>query len=101
MAKKSILMRQRKREKLVAKYATKRTQLKSVIGDVNAPLEQRWLAWKKLQSLPRDSSAIRKRNRCILTGRPRRVYRQFGLSGGMLRILAMRGELPGIQKSSW
>lgn len=101
MAKKSILMRQRKREKLVAKYAKKRTQLKEVVRDINVSLEQRWLAWKKLQSLPRDSSSIRKRNRCILTGRPRRVYRQFGLSGAMLRILAMRGELPGIQKSSW
>ncbi len=101
MAKKSVIMRQRKRERLVLRYEVIRAQLKEIIRNPRSSAEQRWLAAYKLQTLPRDSSATRKRNRCALTGRPRRVYRQFGLSGGVLIMLAMRGELPGIQKSSW
>lgn len=101
MAKKSVIARQHKRELIVKKYAEKRKTLKEIISNVNVSNEDRWAAQLKLQSLPRDSSPVRLRNRCRLTGRPRGVYRQFGLSRSMLRLYAMRGELPGIVKSSW
>lgn len=101
MAKTSVVMRQRKRELMVKKYAAKRAALKEIISNSKASDEERWTAQQKLQSLPRDSSPVRLRNRCRLTGRPRGVYRQFGLSRSMLRLYAMKGDLPGIVKSSW
>lgn len=101
MAKKSVIMRQKKREFTVKKYAAKRAELREIIYSVKASREERWLAQQKLQLLPRNSSPVRLRNRCRLTGRPRGVYRHFGLSRSMLRLHAMRGELPGLVKSSW
>lgn len=101
MAKKSVIMRQLKREALVKKYALKRALLKEIIFSPKATDEERTAAQQKLQLLPRDSSPVRLRNRCRLTGRPRGVYRQFGLSRSMLRLYAMKGDLPGIVKSSW
>ncbi|OIZ99638.1 30S ribosomal protein S14 [Rickettsiella grylli] len=101
MAKKSVIMRQKKREIIVKKYALKREELKKIINNVASSDEDKWLAQQKIQLLPRDSSPVRLRNRCRLTGRPRGVYRHFGLSRNMLRIYAMKGELPGLVKSSW
>ncbi|MES2998725.1 MAG: 30S ribosomal protein S14 [Pseudomonadota bacterium] len=101
MAKKSVIARQKKREVMVKKYSLIRTQLKEIIDNPKLSDEDRWNAQQKLQSLPRDSSPVRLRNRCRLTGRPRGVYRQFGLSRSMLRLYAMKGDLPGIVKSSW
>ncbi len=101
MAKKSVIARQKRRELFVEKYTKKRTELKKIIYNVHASDEERWAAQQKLQSLPRDSSPVRLRNRCRLTGRPRGVYRQFGLSRSMLRLYAMKGYFPGLSKSSW
>jgi small subunit ribosomal protein S14 len=101
MAKKSVIMRQKKRELIVKKYAIKRAELKEIIYSPNTSDEDKWLAQQKIQLLPRDSSSVRLRNRCRLTGRPRGVYRHFGLSRNMLRLYAMKGELPGLVKSSW
>lgn len=101
MAKKSVIFRNYKREIMVKKYAEKRAVLKKIISDTKVSNEERWIAQQKLQLLPRDSSPVRLRNRCRLTGRPRGVYRQFGLSRSMLRLHAMKGDLPGIVKSSW
>lgn len=101
MAKTSMIEREKKREKTVAKFAEKRKALKAIIRDVNATDEQRWDAMQKLQSLPRDSSPCRKRSRCALTGRPRGVYKKFGLARNKLREAAMRGDIPGLKKASW
>lgn len=101
MAKTSVIYRAIKREKLIAKYAEKRAQLKEIIRDPNINYEERETAMHALQKLPRNSSAVRKRNRCKITGRPRGVYRKFGLSRSMLRIHAMKGNIPGLVKSSW
>ncbi|MCG6659433.1 30S ribosomal protein S14 [Halomonas campisalis] len=101
MAKKSMVERELKRTKLVAKYAAKRAQLKAIIQDVNASDEERFDATLKLQQLPRDSSPVRQRNRCRVTGRPHGFYNKFGLGRNKLREAAMRGEVPGLKKSSW
>ncbi len=101
MAKKSIVNRETKRRKMVARYKNQRAKLLAVSKDINASEEERYEARLKLQKLPRNSSATRLRNRCAITGRPRGVYRKFGLSRSMLRQLAMRGEIPGVVKSSW
>lgn len=101
MAKTSIIEREKKRFNLIKRYSAKRTQLKAVIKDLSISAEERWLAQQKLQALPRNSCPIRQRNRCKLTGRPRGVYRKFGLGRSMLRIYAMRGEIPGLVKASW
>ena len=101
MAKVSMIQREKKRAKMVARYAKKRAELKAVIGDVNRSDEERWEAQNKLQKLPRDSSPIRQQNRCRITGRPHGVYRKFGLCRNILREVAMRGEVPGLVKSSW
>lgn len=101
MSKTSIVEREKKRAKLVKKYAAKRTQLKAIIQDPAVGEEERWTAMQTLQALPRDSSPVRQRNRCRVTGRPRGVYRKFGLARSMLRIFAMRGEIPGLVKASW
>ncbi len=101
MAKESMKMRERKRAKLVAKYADKRIALKKVISDPTTSDEDRWEAVLKLQSLPRDSSPARQRNRCRVTGRPHGFLRKFGMSRIKVREKAMRGEIPGLKKASW
>ena len=101
MAKKSMVNREAKRAKLVAKYATKRAALKKTISDVNASYDERVAAGEALQRLPRDASPSRGRNRCRITGRPRGYYRKFGLARNMVREAAMRGDVPGLVKSSW
>jgi small subunit ribosomal protein S14 len=101
LAKKSMIQRELKREKLIKRYAAKRAELKKIIRDLNASDGERAAAVAKLSSLPRDSSASRKRNRCSITGRPHGVYRKFGLGRNKLREAAMKGEIPGLTKSSW
>lgn len=101
MAKQSIKVRELKRMKLANKFFTKRAELKTIISDVNASNEARWNAVLKLQTLPRDSSQSRQRNRCRQTGRPHAFLRKFGLSRIKVREIAMRGEIPGLRKASW
>ncbi|EDM64627.1 MULTISPECIES: 30S ribosomal protein S14 [Moritella] len=101
MAKQSMKARDVKRAKLVKKYAEKRAEIKAIISGVNTSDEDRWDAVLKLQSLPRDSSACRQRNRCNITGRPHGYLRKFGLSRIKLREHMMRGEVPGLKKASW
>jgi len=101
MAKVSMVQREKKRTQTVAKFAVKRAALKAVISDVEASDEDRWEAMQKLQQLPRDASPVRQRNRCRITGRPHGVYRKFGLCRNKLREAAMRGEVPGLVKTSW
>jgi len=101
MAKTSMINRETKRTKLVAKHAVKRTELKRIIRDLNASDEERQEAVVKLAALPRDSSPSRQRNRCALTGRDHGFYRKFGLARNKLREAAMRGDVPGLHKASW
>ena len=101
MAKKSMIMRELKREKLVKRYAVKRTALKKIIRDVNSADEDRMAAQARLNALPRDSSPSRQRARCAITGRPHGVYRKFGLGRNKIREAAMNGEIPGLTKASW
>ncbi len=101
MAKKSMIQRDIRRARIVAKYAEKRTELKKIINDAQSSPEDIDAALLKLQKLPRDSNPIRQRNRCRITGRPHGVYRKFGLGRNKLRESAMRGEIPGLVKASW
>jgi small subunit ribosomal protein S14 len=101
MAKKSMVERQKKRERLVQKHAAKRAALKSVANDEKASMEDRFKASLKLAQLPRNSSPTRLHNRCELTGRPRGYYRKLKLSRIMLRELGSLGQIPGLVKSSW
>jgi len=101
MAKISVIERQKKREKIVAKYRAKREALKKIVGDRNAPDDERWQAQLQLQKLPRNASPTRLRQRCGQTGRPRGVYRKFGLGRNKLREAATRGDIPGLVKASW
>lgn len=101
MAKTCLIEREQKRRDTVKKYAAKRAALEAIIGDANAAPEARREARQKLQSLPRNSSPVRLRNRCALTGRPRGVFSKFGIARGKLRELMMRGEVPGVTKASW
>jgi len=101
MAKQSMKMREEKRAKLVVKYAEKRAALKAAVSDVNLSEDERFGAALKLQTLPRDSSPSRRRNRCRVTGRPHAFLRKFGLSRNKLREAMMRGEVPGLKKASW
>ena len=101
MAKSSMKAREAKRTKLVAKYAEKRAALKAIISNVNSSEEERWDAVLKLQSLPRDSSSSRQRNRCNVTGRPHAYLRKFGLSRNKLREIILKGQAPGVTKASW
>ena len=101
MAKNSMVEREKKRAKTVAKYAAKRAALKAIINDRNASDEDRWDAQIKLQKLPRDASPVRQQRRCGITGRPHAVYRKFGLARNKLREAAMRGDVPGLVKASW
>jgi small subunit ribosomal protein S14 len=101
MAKLAVVLRNQKRRKTVEKFKARRKALLEVLGSVAASDEEKEAARAKLQKLPRDASPTRLRNRCALTGRPRGVYRKFGLARGKLRDLAMRGEVPGVIKASW
>lgn len=101
MAKTSMINRETKRQALVKRYAAKRAELKEIIRNPKSNDVDREAASLKLQSLPRDSSASRLRNRCAITGRPRGYYRKFGLSRTKLREATMRGDIPGLGKASW
>ena len=101
MAKLALINRQLKREKLVAKFAKKRVALQSVIENPRASDEDKYAARLALQALPRNANPTRLRNRCAITGRPRGVFRKFGLGRNKLREYAMRGEIPGVVKASW
>ena len=101
MAKKSMIEREKKRERLVKKYAAKRESLKEIINDQSKPMEERFRATLKLAELPRNSSATRLHNRCQLTGRPHAYYRKLKVSRIMLRELGSMGLIPGLVKSSW
>ena len=96
-----MIARDVKRAKLADKFYAKREELKKIISSESASDEERWVAVLKLQTLPRDSSPIRQRNRCRQTGRPHGVLRKFGLSRIKVREAAMRGEIPGLKKASW
>lgn len=101
MAKVSMVEREKKRALIVAKYAEKRKALKATIANPKTSEEDLWDALKKLQSLPRDASPSRQRNRCGISGRPHGVYRKFGLCRNFIREAAMRGDIPGLTKASW
>ena len=101
MAKKSMIAREVKRKKLIDKYAEKRHQIRQQIVDESLDDDSRFEAMLQLQKLPRDSSRSRHRNRCVVTGRPRGYYRNFGLARNKLREVIMKGEVPGVVKSSW
>lgn len=101
MAKLALINREDKRRKMVEKYAAKRAELLAIIDDISRSEEERFEARLKFQALPRNASPVRLRNRCKLTGRPRGVFRKFGLGRGKLRDFVMRGEVPGMTKASW
>ena len=101
MAKTSMLNREVRRNKLVARHAKKRAELKAIVSNPKSGFEVQQDAIFRLQKLPRDSSPVRQRNRCALSGRPRGFYRKFGLGRNKLREAAMRGDVPGLRKASW
>jgi small subunit ribosomal protein S14 len=101
MAKTALVNREKKRRATVKKFAARRAELLAIMNNSRASDEDRMEAREKFQRLPRNSSPVRLRNRCSLTGRPRGVYRKFGLGRGKLREIAMRGEIPGVIKASW
>jgi small subunit ribosomal protein S14 len=101
MAKLAVINREQKRRKMVTKFAARRAALLAVINDVKRSDEERQEAREKLQRLPKNASPVRLRNRCRLTGRPRGVFRKFGLARNKLREIALRGEIPGLIKASW
>ena len=101
MAKKSMVLRDKKRKKLATKHAAKRAELRKLIKSAESSDEERAAAVANLNKLPRDSSASRQRNRCAITGRDHGFYRKFGLGRNKLREAAMRGDVPGLRKASW
>ena len=101
MAKTSMVERERRRAKIVKRYAATRAELKELIRSPRTSQDAREAAQVKLQKLPRDASPARQRNRCAITGRSRGVYRKFGLSRVKIREVAFRGEIPGLVKASW
>lgn len=101
MAKTSLVNRELKRRKTVEKYANKRGKLLEIIGNSKLDEHDRYEARLQMQALPRNASPTRLRNRCQITGRPRGVFRKFGLSRMKIRELAFRGEIPGVIKASW
>ena len=101
MANKSSIQRNLKRQRLVAKYAAKKAELKKILNDPNTSDEEFFKAQKQLCKLPRNASKIRLRNRCSITGRARAYIRKFGVSRITFRELALDGKLPGVTKSSW
>jgi small subunit ribosomal protein S14 len=101
VAKTSMVERERRRAKIVKRYANQRAQLKELIRSPRTSPDERVAAQVKLQKMPRDASASRQRNRCAITGRSRGVYRKFGLARTKIREVAFRGEIPGLSKASW
>jgi small subunit ribosomal protein S14 len=101
MAKKSMVLREQKRLRVVQRYARKRAELKALIQNPSSSDERRQEALHKLQTLPRDASPSRLRNRCAITGRPKGYFRKFGLARNKLREQAMAGNIPGLGKASW
>ncbi|OGA42494.1 MAG: 30S ribosomal protein S14 [Betaproteobacteria bacterium RIFCSPLOWO2_12_FULL_62_13] len=101
MAKRALINREQKRRETVRKFAAKRAELLAIVNNSKFSPEERYEARLNLQKLPRDASPVRLRNRCALTGRPRGVFRKFGLGRAKLRDIAMRGEIPGVIKASW
>jgi len=101
MAKQSLIQREEKREALVAKFAKKYNELKTIANDAKKSDEERYLARLELQKLPRNAFPTRLRNRCGLTGRPRGTFRTFGLGRSKIRELAFKGDIPGVTKASW
>jgi small subunit ribosomal protein S14 len=101
MAKTALVNRDQKRRETVKKFAAKRKALMDIVNNQSISSEERYDARLKLQKLPRNASPVRLRNRCALTGRPRGVFRKFGLARGKLRDIAMNGEIPGVIKASW
>ncbi|AZQ69255.1 30S ribosomal protein S14 [Silicimonas algicola] len=101
MAKKSMIEREKKRQRLVEQYAAKRASLKAIVSDQSKSVEERFKASLKLADLPRNSSATRLHNRCQLTGRPHAYYRKLKMSRIALRELGQQGQIPGLVKSSW
>lgn len=101
MAKKSMVERQRRRTRTVAKFAVKRDALRKILSDSKATDDEKDAARLKLQKMPRDASPVRLRNRCAISGRPQGYYRKFGLGRNKLREATMRGEIPGLSKASW
>ncbi len=101
MAKKALIERELKRDKLVAKYAAKHAEFKAISNDAKRSDEERAAARLGLQMLPRNANPTRQRNRCAITGRPRGTFRQFGLARAKIRELAFAGDIPGIVKASW
>lgn len=101
MAKMALINREKKRRDTVKKFAAKRAELLAMISNMKLGDEERAAARLKLQTLPRNASPVRLRNRCALTGRPRGTFRKFGLGRTKVREFAMRGEIPGIVKASW
>lgn len=101
MAKKSVIERERKRERMAQKYAAKREALKRIVADPEVSDEERLQAVQRLAALPRNGSPVRQNNRCRVTGRPKGYYRKFGLGRNQLREAAMRGDIPGLTKASW
>lgn len=101
MAKRNMIEREKRRAELVAKDGARREKLRKILKDPNASYEDKQAASETLQKLPRDGSYIRQRKRCLLTGRPRGVYRKFGLARTKLREATMKGEVPGLKMASW
>ena len=101
MAKTALINRDKKRREIVKKFAARRKELLETASNPKLSPEERYAAREKLQKLPRDASPVRLRNRCALTGRPRGVYRKFGIARGKLRLIALHGEVPGVIKASW
>ena len=101
MTRKALIEREKKRLKMVDKYATTRKKLQDIIHNSSLSDEERFLARRNLQSLPRNASPVRMRNRCFITGRPRGCFRRFGIARNKLRELALRGDIPGMMKASW
>jgi small subunit ribosomal protein S14 len=101
VAKLSLIQREEKREKLVAKYAKKRAELNAIINDAKKSDDERYAARLEVQKLPRNANPTRLRNRCELTGRPRGTFRKFGLARSKIRELAFKGDIPGLIKASW
>ena len=101
MAKMSMIERESKRERTVAKYAAKRARLKEIIRSPKSSDDEKWDAQVALQKLPRNSSPVRLRTRCSVTGRPRGVYRKFTLARTKIREYGMKGDIPGLVKASW
>ncbi len=101
MAKNSMIQRELKRTRMVAKFTDRRNALKAIIKSADSTYDERMDAVDRLQKLPRDSAAVRQHNRCRVTGRPHGVYRKFGLCRNKIREAAMRGDIPGLVKASW